>query len=338
MKKYLLPETGKFFKANLHCHTTVSDGSWSPERVKEEYKARGYSIVAYTDHDLMLPHPELCDDDFLAMNGYEMEVNAISGADWITSKTTHMCLVALTPDIKTQVCWNRKYLGYTWGNANELAKTHARFNENEPDFYREHTPEVISEMMCRGREAGFFVTYNHPAWSNEDYSDYINFEGMHAMEIVNYGCYHEGYEDYNPRVYDDMLHENKRIYCIATDDNHNHSGEADSFGGFTMIKAERLDYGLIGKALLNGHFYASEGPQIHSLWVENGVVHVECSPAVRISMKTGIIYAKAFNSEGGTPLTSASFEIKPNQKYFRITVTDASGKHACTNAYFVDEL
>lgn len=55
-------------------------------------------------------------------------------------------------------------------------------------------------------------------------------------------------------------------------------------------------------------------------------------------MKTGIIYAKAYNSEGGTPLTSASFEIKPNQKYFRITVTDASGKHACTNAYFVDEL
>ena len=26
MRKYLLPETGNFYKSNLHCHTTMSDG------------------------------------------------------------------------------------------------------------------------------------------------------------------------------------------------------------------------------------------------------------------------------------------------------------------------
>ena len=26
MKKYLLPNTGNYYKANLHCHTTLSDG------------------------------------------------------------------------------------------------------------------------------------------------------------------------------------------------------------------------------------------------------------------------------------------------------------------------
>ena len=31
MRKYLLPETGTFFKANLHCHTTVSDGDMTPQ-------------------------------------------------------------------------------------------------------------------------------------------------------------------------------------------------------------------------------------------------------------------------------------------------------------------
>mgnify|MGYP002627168420 CR=1 FL=1 len=40
MKKYLLPAEGNFYKANLHCHTTVSDGHWEPRRVKEEYAAR----------------------------------------------------------------------------------------------------------------------------------------------------------------------------------------------------------------------------------------------------------------------------------------------------------
>ena len=35
MKKYLLPREGQFYKANRHCHSTVSDGRWSPERLKE---------------------------------------------------------------------------------------------------------------------------------------------------------------------------------------------------------------------------------------------------------------------------------------------------------------
>ena len=37
MKKYLLPRTGKFYKANLHCHTNYSDGKKTPEEVKELY-------------------------------------------------------------------------------------------------------------------------------------------------------------------------------------------------------------------------------------------------------------------------------------------------------------
>ena len=57
MRKYLLPNEGQFYKANLHCHTTVSDGKLQPEIVKKVYKANGYSVVAFTDHDLMLPHP-----------------------------------------------------------------------------------------------------------------------------------------------------------------------------------------------------------------------------------------------------------------------------------------
>ena len=45
MRKYLLPETGSFYKANLHCHTVLSDGNKTPEEVKEAYQKLGYSIV-----------------------------------------------------------------------------------------------------------------------------------------------------------------------------------------------------------------------------------------------------------------------------------------------------
>ena len=37
MKKYLLPKSGNFYKANMHCHTTLSDGKKTPEEVKALY-------------------------------------------------------------------------------------------------------------------------------------------------------------------------------------------------------------------------------------------------------------------------------------------------------------
>ena len=85
MRKYLLPKDGNFYKANLHCHTTVSDGLWTPEETKKNYMEQGYSIVAFTDHDVMIPHPELEDESFLPLpdlilaDGGETQVGAVKG-------------------------------------------------------------------------------------------------------------------------------------------------------------------------------------------------------------------------------------------------------------------
>ncbi len=45
MRKYLLPKEGSFYKANLHCHTTVSDGGMTPEEIKNLFKSKGYYEV-----------------------------------------------------------------------------------------------------------------------------------------------------------------------------------------------------------------------------------------------------------------------------------------------------
>ncbi len=341
MKKYLLPQNGQFYKANLHCHTNVSDGKLSPLEVKEQYMAHGYSIVAYTDHDVLVPHPELAEENFLPLNGYEIEINMPKDptGEKPFTKCCHLCLVAIEPDNIKQVCWHREK--YLFGNA-PLYKDGIVFDENEPDFERVYTPECISEVMKRGREGGFFVTYNHPSWSLEDYNDYINYHGMHAMEIVNYGCEVDGFPDYNPRVYDDMLRAGKRIYCIAADDNHNRkdpdSPRYDSFGGFTMIKADKLEYRAITKALENGEFYASQGPEIKELWYENGKVHIECSAAQKIDLVCGKRRSNAVIAKDGNWITEAEFDIPAESVFFRLTVTDPTGKHANTNAFFLDEL
>lgn len=339
MKKYLLPKDGQFYKANLHCHTVLSDGTKTPEEVKALYQKLGYAIVAYTDHDILIPHDDLTDDAFLALHGFEMEVNEAKEAPFNQIKTCHMCFIGLDPENITQPCWHRsKYLFRNAVNYRDAVK----FDENEPDFERAYTPERINEYVRIAREKGFFVTYNHPEWSKERYPEYIQYDGMHAFEMFNGGCLSNGYDDYNPRVYDDLLSAGKKIYCVAGDDNHNgrpdDSPYSESGWAFTVIKAEKLDYRTVTKALEDGAFYASEGPEIHELWVEDGKVHIKCSAAERVFCTYGMRFGGIYLSENGVPVTEASFPVSAERGYFRITVVDAHGKHACTNAYFPEDL
>ena len=338
MKKYLLPKDGQFYKANLHCHTTISDGKLTPEQVKEAYKSHGYSVVAYTDHDIMIPHDELNDEGFLALHGYEME-SGETGLPFKFRKTCHMCLIALKPDNLKQVCYHRSK--YLIGHGEEYRHL-AQFDDNYPDYERKYSHECISEMMQIGRDNGFFVTYNHPVWSLEDRRDYSSYEGMHAMEICNYGCFSAGFAEYNPIIYDDMLRMGKRIYCIGTDDNHNgaplDSPRSDSFGAFTMIKAQSLAYTDITDALLAGNFYASQGPEIKELYFEDGKLYVATAACEQITLTTGTRKLRTVHREKGKTLTKACFEVLEEDIYVRITVKDKFGKYADTNAYFTDEL
>ncbi len=333
MKTVLLSREKNYYKANLHCHSVISDAVKTPEELKEMYKSHGYSVLAYTDHDVLLDHNDLTDDEFLALNGYEMEINA-EGAWSDHPLTCHMCFIALSPDNLTQACYHRS--DYLFANAPKY-REYIKYDESKPDFVREYTPKRISEMFEEGRKNGFFTTYNHPSWSLETKDQYGNYHGMHAMEICNYSCLHSGYTDYNERVYDEILRGGERIYCISADDNHNRV--LDSFGGFTVINAEKLEYETITSALVDGKFYASQGPEIFELWYEDGKLYIECSEAATVALNTGVRRCEAIHAdEQGSPITYATFNIGGNDNYARITVTDFSGKHANTNAYFLDEL
>lgn len=333
MKKYLLPNQGKFFKANLHCHSTISDGCLTPEELKELYKGMGYSVLAYTDHDILLSHQDLTDGEFLALNGLEFEMNERRDAEFLDRKSTHICLIALEPDNLKQVCYNREK-SYFIGNGAEY-KDQIQFYEDEPDYYRNHTCEDVSYVIKMGRERGFFVTYNHPTWSLDDYEDYVGYEHMHAMEIVNYGCLVGGYEEYNPRVYDDMLRAGKQIYCISADDNHNATN--DSGGAWVMIKADKLEYRTITKALVDGNFYSSQGPEIQELWIEDGYLHIKTSGVKQIMFCFGTRRNRTVLANEGETICEASVKLSKKQNYVRVTVVDHQGRNANTNAYFIQE-
>ena len=105
-----------------------------------------------------------------------------------------------------------------------------------------------------------------------------------------------------------------------------------------MIKAEKLEYEAITDALFRGDFYASSGPEIYELYIEDGMIKVKTSGAISIGMSTARRSAKTRFAKVGSLITEAEFPIDDGGKYFRITVTDDKGRHAHSRAYFLDEI
>ena len=89
MKKVLIDQKKKQFKANLHCHSTMSDGALTPEQLKAEYKNHGYSVLAITDHEHLVSYQQLNDADFLFITGYEMFVFTLP-SDHDLNQTSHL--------------------------------------------------------------------------------------------------------------------------------------------------------------------------------------------------------------------------------------------------------
>ncbi len=69
---YAVP--GQFRKAQLHCHTTNSDGTYAPRGLLERYRAAGYTFVVFTDHERVTKCEDLNDGTFLALPGVETAV------------------------------------------------------------------------------------------------------------------------------------------------------------------------------------------------------------------------------------------------------------------------
>ena len=327
--KTLLGKNGNFYKANLHCHSTNSDGKMRVEDIKNEYKKRGYSVVAFTDHEHVIDNSHLSDDDFIAINGCEVAIK--ENPTWSTlinteMRVVHMNFYAKDPTNTVTPCYNSVYDHYL----NDEIRGAVKYTD---EYERVYSAEGISEIIAEAKRCGFLVSYNHPGWSLEDARDFCGYEGLFAVEIFNYGTYKMGLPD-DEIVVDQMRRAGKRVFLTACDDNHNTKGvEYDSFGGFVMIDAPNLSYSSIISALEAGDFYASCGPMIYSVEREGDDVFVKCSPASRISIIRETRAAKTVEAEDGEEICSASFKIDDKNGGFRIRVTDAFGKRAFTQYY-----
>ena len=331
--KILLDKNKPFYKANLHCHSTYSDGKLTVDELKTAYKQHGYSIIAFTDHEHVIDNSRLNDESFLAITSCEIAVKEFANQSTLKNfdmQVGHFNFYALDPHNDITPCYSSVYDHYVTEETRPLISF-------EKEYERYYSAKTVNEIIYEAVKNGFIVSYNHPSWSLEDATRYLDYDNLFAVEIYNTGCQLLGFCD-DEHVFDDMLRAGKHIFCTACDDNHNiysfDSPQNDSFGGWVCINAERLDYATVMQALQHGDFYASTGAQIFSLVKDGNTVTIETSPCQKIILLTHGRRTQTVFADN-TPLTKATFTLSEKDGYFRIRVEAENGKKAYTQSYTI---
>jgi hypothetical protein len=289
---------GRFWKGNVHTHSTRSDGARGPEEVCAVYREAGYDFLALTDH-------------FQAKYGFPV-------VDTRGYRTN-----AFTTILGAEVHAPATALGETW---------HILAVGLPLDFAPTPETENGPQLAQRCLDAGAFVAIPHPGWYALSTADAATIPGAHAVEIYNHTSATRLDRGDGAYLIDQLLAEGRRINLIATDDAHFHS--ADWFGGWIMVKAEANAPEALLAALKAGHFYSTQGPAIEAvLWGEESV-EIHCSPASMVAVLGRGSRSVPAIEPGQTRVVLPLTPRLREGRSARIVVVDAAGKKAWSNPYW----
>jgi hypothetical protein len=296
---------GRFWRGNLHTHSTRSDGVLEPEEVCRRYRDEGYDFLALTDHFVGRYGYPIIDtvpfrtNSFTTILGAELHSGAMANGElW------HILAVGLPSDFAPS---------------------------NSPDFAPVPGQETGPELAARAVAAGAFVAVAHPQWSGLTLADARSIAAAHAVEIYNHGCA-EGCDRADGfGIADLLLSEGRQLGLIATDDAH--FSEPDHFGGWVMVKAGANEPEALLESLKAGTFYSSQGPELRDIRVTGDAVEVECSAVRSVIVQGAGTAAKAVH---GASLTQAKVPLErfADSPWIRVTVIDRAGKRAWSNPFF----
>lgn len=279
------------YKVNLHMHTTVSDGYVTPEDALRIYKEHGYDAVALTDH-------------------------------WRCGKTDSYEGMTVISGVE----YNCGFRDSQAGVYHILGLGMKEAPVLDAVYYRDH-PQEAQQLIDRIHANGGTVVLAHPAWSLNTPEQILALKGLDATEIYNsVSNTHFSRRPDSSLIVDMVAARGCYLPLLATDDAHYYDGE--HCFSFIMAEAEDASQEAILKAVREGNFYASQGPEVHLLRDGDGFT-VHCSPCREIVLFSNSVWSKrVFTGDG---ITKAHYVPEEDETFIRATVIDRDGKQAWTN-------
>lgn len=285
---------GRFWRGNIHAHSTKSDGKLTPSEVVAAYRAHGYDFIALTDHFMakfgwpIVDTSSFRDESFTTIAGAELHAGETSvGEPW------HFVSVGLPLD-----------------------------------FAPVRDDESPAELARRAVDAGAFVGIAHPSRYSLTLEEALRIEAAQGIEIYNYTTAAHNDRADSWWLCDQLSDRGRRVLAFGADDAH-FNARPDDFGCWVQVKCQLLDPDQLLAALKAGEFYTSQGPELFDLAIVDGRIRVKCSPAATIFASGRGSTARQAR---GVDLTEASFPFAPFRgSYVRITIIDSLGRHAWSN-------
>jgi predicted metal-dependent phosphoesterase TrpH len=285
---------GRFWKGNIHTHSTASDGVRAPEAVCATYREAGYDFLALTDHFMAKYGFPIVDTRPFRRPGF----TTILGAELHAPATA---------------------LGETW---------HILAVGLPADFAPLLPGETGPALAARAAAAGAFVAIPHPGWYALTAEDAATLPGAHAVEVYNHTSQLRTERGDGVYLADQLLAGGRRIGLIAVDDAH--FACMDAFGGWVMVKAEANEPEALLDALKAGRYYATQGPLIHDVAWDAETVEITCTAAASVMVLGRGSRAAQSVAPGQTRVRLPHAALKAGG-FARVVVADAAGRRAWTN-------
>ena len=305
-----------WYKGNLHCHSTNSDGRSSPLDVARYYRDIGMDFVTLSDHNVLTPVTEYA-------GALSPECIGIPCCEYTGNRNAHVVAV----DVDSTV-------------------------QPGDDLRDAEVPAILQDGVDKTLAAGGVPVLCHPCWNwTFDDETILRLTGVKHFEVFNAApdcnSYPSGERSAPEAIWDDVLSAGQRIFGVATDDAHQH-GSAREGGrplnhlplggrGWVAVKASELSRRAIRSAFESGHFYASTGVELAHYRVTAAAMTIRVRPWSHERVTTEFI------GLGGELLDrqvglEASHRFDGRDPYVRARIADSGGCFAFTQPVFTDAL
>ena len=328
------------FKANLHCHSTHSDGRLAPQEVADLYAEKGYQVLCIADHNAY------GDQDGDGVHDWNLDGAVASPARprGHGSKPHFPCAedagreAYLRDYARTAAEQGRPWVRENWKLAREgellflpgfedhFTGPHIVVNgfpvlEQGSDIARFRGTHDYREVA---QQAGGVAYLAHPHEWDEDsgfFLDHPQRRRLDGIEVINGYVLRHGKQDdpageqgFARRLWDAILSARVSCWGYGNDDMHSiDPGDAGPFVAWMEVWAESLDSAHVLGALRTGGFCASTGVSVLALTLEEDSICVTTRNASRIR----------FVGSGGKVLletrsAAAAYPVSGDEGYVRI--------------------
>ncbi len=187
----------------------------------------------------------------------------------------------------------------------------------------------------------------HTVWSGVRTDQFEGCEALAGFEVWNAGCELELGRGDASAQWDEALERGRLLFGLATDDSH-HPG-FDSALAVTWVRTAQRSREAVLEALDHGAFYASTGPEIETVEVDERAVVVRCSPAASVTLYAGRCQGARVNAGRlGVPhnarvlarspeglITAVELRRPRRARYGRVEIADPRGGRAWTNPLWI---